>query len=165
MHARKPVKIKARQAPKMSIYVHSTDATPLLLWASAENCQVTALFRPQPLCSDLFPGKPLVPAHLGVIVCFLDLCRFPSAFVCHLGPNLTRIPNPEPFIVAHPINILNGVILKPTVAAYLCYFSSFLAQTRRKTRCENGHGGSGPTGFQAQRRGCRRTRASCWLWC
>lgn len=46
--------------------------------------------------------------------------------------------------------------LRPSVAAFLCYFSSFLAQLWRKTRCEAGHGWSGQMDLQAQQRGCCR---------
>lgn len=99
-------------------------------------CQVAARF-------SLFvppPRRRPVPAHLGVVVCLLDLCRPPSAFVCRLEPEPDRN---AVYYCAFDKYFEQGE-LKPSVAAFFCCFSSFLAQAGRKTRCENRHGRSGP---------------------
>lgn len=49
-----------------------------------------------------------MPAHLGVIVCFLDLCFVPLP---RLFAVLSRNPTGTPFIIVHSINILNNASL------------------------------------------------------
>lgn len=85
------------------------------------------LFVPSFSFSSLsLPRERLVPAHLAVVVCLLDLCLL-DLFVV-LDQNLHQIFVREQFNIARLVNILNDMSFGLRWPAFLCYFSSFWAQ-------------------------------------